>query len=159
MWIEYFSSLFVWAEKYSNLWPGWWLIGSGFKAQAQVFTLCQRRGQRGHYLTTLTSSTGGINWAELLLAASLIQNESFHPWEWSIILVSEAMMALMALVSPPGDWHQGNAPIMPHCAPGTPRHWEYQEKKNVQLAPWMNLSSMTDPDCGKMCPNFWFREK
>ena len=23
----------------------------------------------------------------------------------------------------------------------------------------MNLSSMTAPDYGKMCPNFWYREK
>ena len=36
----------------------------------------------------------------------------------------------------------------------TLRHWECQEKKNVRLAPSMNLSSMTVPDYGKMCPNF-----
>ena len=40
----------------------------------------------------------------------------------------------------------------------TPRHWECQEKKNARLTPSMNLSSMTAPDYGKMCPNFWLGE-
>ena len=42
--------------------------------------------------------------------------------------------------------------------PSTPRHWECQEKKNVRLTLSMNLSSMTAPDYGKMCPNFCYRE-
>ena len=33
-----------------------------------------------------------------------------------------------------------------------------KRKKNVRLAPSMNLSSMTAPDYGKMCPNFWLGE-
>ena len=40
----------------------------------------------------------------------------------------------------------------------TPRYWECQEKKNVRLTLSMNLSSMTAPDYGKMCPNFCYRE-
>ena len=32
-----------------------------------------------------------------------------------------------------------------------------QREKNVQLTPSMILSSMTVPDYGKMCPNFWYR--
>ena len=43
------------------------------------------------------------------------------------------------------------------CIHTTPRYWECQEKKNARLAPLMNLSSMTAPDYGKMCPNCWYR--
>ena len=33
-----------------------------------------------------------------------------------------------------------------------------KRKKNVWLAPTMNLSSMTAPDYWKVCPNFWLGE-
>ena len=33
-----------------------------------------------------------------------------------------------------------------------------KRKKNARLTPSMNLSSMTVPDHGTMCPNFWLGE-
>ena len=55
-------------------------------------------------------------------------------------------------------WSSRDARASDNALLVTPRHWECQEKKNVWLAPSMNLSSMTVPDYGKMCPNFWLGE-
>ena len=51
-----------------------------------------------------------------------------------------------------------NSPLIIFCRLPTPHHSECQEKKNVQLTPSMNLSSITSPDYGKEWPNFWFLE-
>ena len=51
-----------------------------------------------------------------------------------------------------------NSPLIILCRLPTPHHSECQEKKNVQLTPSMNLSSITSPDYGKEWPNFWFLE-